>query len=92
MTALDEIWCFLTDQGYELEEGHIVGHSNGTLLAERLGQAVNDYETWSVVIHNLHGPRSPSVTRVVNRPTRAGLRLEWGEHLEDLSAEAGFVA
>ena len=79
MTSLDEIWCFLTDQGYEMEEGHIAGHSSGTVLAEHLGKAMSDYEMWFVVVHKLHGPKSPSTNRVVNRPTKAGMRIEWGD-------------
>jgi hypothetical protein len=83
MTALDEIWCFLTDQGYELEEGHIVRHSSDTVLAEHLGNAMNDCETWLVVVHKLYGPKSPSVKRMVNRRTGPGLRLEWGDGSDD---------
>jgi len=80
MAAVDEVKAFLREEGYELEEGHIMGKSTGgAVRAEAMKNAINNYEMWHVIVHKLDNPKSPSVKRIVERPLRQGLRFQWGD-------------
>jgi len=82
----DEILAFLAEKGYDLVPGHFKGFTGGYASGDITGvhskDEMKNFEIWHLGVCKIGNPKSAR-GRVVYRPTKTGLRVEWGDDPND---------